>query len=108
MLGQSKEETRPSYAELKERNIYPISSPEKRETRPGVVESEEEKQRPQAYPQKTLSVDRKSIGSLTIADLHRMRREREKNRLSVADLERGAEMWKDKENKDEDEAEDDK
>ncbi len=98
MLGQSKEETRPSYAELRERNIYPISSPEKRETRPktsvrgthvvSVVESEEEKQRQQTYSQKILSLDRKNIGSLTIADLHRMKKEREAEMLK-AELEDG-------------------
>ena len=77
-----KERTSSMLGQNKERNIYPISSPEKRETRPSVVELEGEKQRPQTYPQKTPSFDRKSIGSLTIADLHRMKKERE------------AEVWK--------------
>ncbi|HKZ33671.1 MAG TPA: hypothetical protein VJ142_00325 [Candidatus Nanoarchaeia archaeon] len=84
-----KEKTRLSVAELKERNQQAFSQPQK------IPE----------HSQKTLGFfDKQNLDSLTIADLQRMRREREENRLSVADLEREAEMWEDEEK----EAENDK
>ena len=59
---------------IKERNLYPVSSFEKRPSQPPAMG---EKQGQQTHLQETLGFDRKSIGSLTIADLHRMKKERE-------------------------------
>ena len=111
--GSWNRETILNNTNLKERNQQTLSQPQK------IPE----------HSQKTLSLfDKQSLDSLTIADLQRIKREREKNRPSVTDLkenrpsdaelrktylgvvelEREAEMWEDREKEDEDEAESNK
>lgn len=103
--GLSNSQTRSDTAELKEK------------IRPSVAELKGKNQKILSQTQKTLSFDKQSLDSLTIADLQRMKKEREEkrrsdamleeNRLSVTDLEEThpgvaelegeAEMWEDEE-----------
>lgn len=102
-----KERTSSMLGQSKERNLYRGSGLNKnqthsnmtklKETRPSVVELKEKNHKILSQTQKTLNFDKQSLDSLTIADLQRMKKEREKTRLSVTDLKGEAEMWEDEE-----------
>jgi len=85
--------THQGVAELKTRR----SDAMLKETRLSVAELKEKKQKVLSETQKTLSFDKQSLDSLTIADLQRMKKEREANRSSAADLKGEAEMLEDEE-----------